>query len=319
MSIFYQWHSAEISYLDLTASQMLLKDFLPKPENRQLVRLYRIVHFIFDRGAPAKIKAYPPRPEHVLSFFPYEPEEVRYGDKQIKNARCVITGQHDQVFQRFCRNEFMCLQIVFQPSGLHLLTGIPCVELRNQYLHAEEIFSHPLQEVNEQLFHAKSYEQVINVAESFVGKLKPRKVPVQFDKVASLILEREGNASLDWLADQSSLSIKQFERNFKLRTGASPKTYMRITRFDKAFRMRNHMPDLDWLSIAIACGYYDYQHLAKDYLDFTSLTPPAFHMIENKAPERLFGLHEGFLRHTNRITHSCLFFTNRELLPTLCL
>jgi hypothetical protein len=36
------------------------------------------------------------------------------------------------------------------------------------------------------------------------------------------------------------------------------------------------------------------QHLAKDYKDFTCLSPNAFHEIENSAPERSFGLSEGY-------------------------
>jgi AraC-like DNA-binding protein len=273
---------------------MLLKDFFPKPQNRQLVRLYRIIHFKFAPGTPPPMKAYPPRPEQVLAFFPLEMERVQYEDKKMDPLRCVLTGQHDCITKRFVANEFLCLQIVFQPSAFHQLTGIPSIEVRNQYLDARIFFSNSLEEVNEQLFHTTSYEQMIDILDKFVARLRPIKAGVSFDKIADHLLTYDKSPSLDWLANQSSLSIKQFERNFKLRTGVSPKTYLRIARFDKAFRMRNHFPELDWLSIAINCGYYDYQHLVKDYLDFTSLTPPAFHMSENKAPERQFGLHEGF-------------------------
>jgi transcriptional regulator GlxA family with amidase domain len=70
--------------------------------------------------------------------------------------------------------------------------------------------------------------------------------------------------------------------------------YARIIRFDRAFRLKNSRPELDWLRIAVECDYHDYQHLAKDYKDFTSLSPNAFHEIENNAPERYFGLSEGY-------------------------
>jgi hypothetical protein len=44
------------------------------------------------------------------------------------------------------------------------------------------------------------------------------------------------------------------------------------------------------------CDYHDYQHLVKDYKDFTCLTPKVFHEIENNAPERKFGLSEGYYK-----------------------
>lgn len=273
---------------------MLLKDFLPHPKNRHIARLYRIVHFKFDAGMLAMMKAYPPRPEQVLSFFPLEPETVQYGTTKIENNRCILVGQHDCVLDRFVRNEFLCFQVVFQPSGLHLLTGLHGTEVRNQYLHAEHFFPSHIRYINEQLYEAKSYEQMIAIVDRFVASLRLKKDSSRFDGVANQIINHHSNVSLDWLADQSALSTKQFERNFKARTGVSPKKYLRITRFDKAFRLRNQFSELDWLSIAIQCGYYDYQHLAKDYRDFTGLSPVAFHAVEDKAPERVFGLHEGY-------------------------
>lgn len=273
---------------------MLLKDFLPKPENRRFVRLYRIIHFNFSQSDVPKTKAYPPRPEHVLSFFPYQPESVRYGNKTIENVRCVITGQHDSVFDRTVSGHFLCLQVVFQPTAFYMLTGVPCTEIKNQYIDAEIFFKQDIKHINEQLFYAKTYNAMLEVIERFVSKLQPIKYKSPVDAVSALILSKQEMLSLDWLSDQCSLSNKQFERSFKLRTGITPKAFSRITRFDRAFRMKNQFPQLDWLSIAIACSYYDYQHLVKDYKDFTSLTPPAFHEVEKQSPERTFGLREGF-------------------------
>jgi AraC-like DNA-binding protein len=53
--------------------------------------------------------------------------------------------------------------------------------------------------------------------------------------------------------------------------------------------MKNRSPQKDWLSIALHCGYYDYQHLVKDYKEFTGYTPAQFFAIDNQAPERMLG------------------------------
>ena len=58
--------------------------------------------------------------------------------------------------------------------------------------------------------------------------------------------------------------------------------------------MKNIFPDMDWLRIAIECNFHDYQHLAKNYKEFTGLPPAAFHEVENKSPERNFGLAENY-------------------------
>jgi len=36
-------------------------------------------------------------------------------------------------------------------------------------------------------------------------------------------------------------------------------------------------------------GYYDYQHLVRDFKEFTNLTPNGFLITEGKAPKRTFG------------------------------
>ncbi len=82
---------------------------------------------------------------------------------------------------------------------------------------------------------------------------------------------------------------RQFERKFNEHMGVSPKLYARIIRFDYVFRLKNRHPEKDWLSIALECGYHDYQHLAKEYKEFTGCTPTEFFALDQKAPERFFG------------------------------
>ena len=45
-------------------------------------------------------------------------------------------------------------------------------------------------------------------------------------------------------------------------------------RFDQAFRLKERQPNLDWLAVAVQCGYYDYRHLVRDFKEFAGATPP---------------------------------------------
>jgi transcriptional regulator GlxA family with amidase domain len=123
-----------------------------------------------------------------------------------------------------------------------------------------------------------------------IGKIK--KAPHAIDTVSNLLLQNPHNGSLEWLAAQSCLCPRQFQRTFIQRMGIGPKLFARIARFDKAFRMKNNNPQLDWLTIALTCGYNDYQHLAKDYKEFAQVTPSDYYLQDSKAPERYFGKHE---------------------------
>lgn len=258
--------------------------------------MFRIVHFQFEKEQALPFKAYPPRPEQCLAFYPFDTEVVEYPSNglQIKHIPIVLYGQFSEVTNRMIGRNFLVLQVVFTPGALYRLTGIPADELSNRYVDAEIHFTSQIRFVNEQLAASTNYNDMLEIATDFIRSLirKPKKHRLQIDDALLLVLEGK-QMSLAQLASQSCLSSKQLERKFKERTGVNPKLFERIVRFDNAFRLRNVRPDFDWLRIAVECNYHDYQHLAKEYKDFTGLTPTAFHLIENKAPERQFGFIEG--------------------------
>jgi len=277
---------------------LLLKDFIPAPDVKEFVQLYRIVHLKFEQGQQVPFKAYPPRPEQCLAFYPYDTETVEYksSGKLVRNLPVVLYGQFSEVTHRMIGNNFLVFQIIFNPGTLYRLTGMPASAITNQYLDAEIFFSAEIRNVNEQLYAATGYNSMIEIANDFVRTLikKIKKPGLLIDGVFPLLLGSQRKFTLQQLAHEACLSTKQLERKFKERTGVNPKLFERIIRFDQAFRLKNSYPKMDWLRIAMECDYHDYQHLAKDYKDFTSLSPNAFHEIENNAPERKFGLSEKY-------------------------
>lgn len=274
---------------------MILKDFLPDPAFREFVQCYRIVHFEFDKITEAPVKVYPPKPEECIYFILKGSFDIEFINCNKKNLQLpiILFGQQASVNRRyFFGNEFLNFQIVFQPAGLFRLTGIPSFELSNQWIDAENIFSRNIHFIYEQLQHAKSFSEMLLIADRFVATLvsNAKKEVHLLDSVSKLMMKSDGNISLDWLAGESCLCTKQFKRKFNERIGVNPKTYSRIIRFTRAFNTKNAHQEWDWLRIAIECNYFDYQHLVKDYKEFTRLTPRELHLLENNSPENILGL-----------------------------
>ena len=262
---------------------------------RDYVKMYRFLYFSFTDSTLPPAKAYPPRPEVTLSFYPRDRETTKYTDgRVIAPVRSALIGQQSIVSQRYVGKEFVLFQVVFQPGGLFRMTGIPNHELTNQYFDAESVFGKEIILVNQRLNSTANFEEMKQIIEGFLiglaSKSKYQSHPI--DTVGILMLGEKNNYSLDWLAKESCLSNKQFERNFNERIGINPKYFARIIRFDRAFRFKNAFPNKDWLSIALECGYYDYQHLVRDYKEFTGMTPANFYMQDIEAPERKFGIVE---------------------------
>jgi AraC-like DNA-binding protein len=295
---------------------MILKDVLPSPALQEYVRKHQIIRFVFGATDILPFKAYSPRPEHCLIFLLRDKQEVDYldGNQLMTHPKCTINGQHTIVTNRYIARDFWALQIVLHPGALFRLTGIPSYELTNKFIDAEAIWGKDIRETYEQMANTEDVDKSILIAEAFLERIirKSKRDSHGIDRISQLILGQDNNAiskdyfanqssrnlqayhaksqfSMDYLANQACLSPRQFHRKFIERMGVNPKVFDRIVRFEKAYRMKNACPELDWLTVALHTGYYDYQHLVKDYKDFTKLTPAAFYETDTKAPERFFG------------------------------
>jgi AraC-like DNA-binding protein len=272
---------------------MVLQEYKPNLMLSEYIRTFRLVNFVCLTDDKLPFKAYPPRPEHCLSFYVRGTENVEYQESGAKygNLSTVLFGQQTEVTNRFNSNNFLLIQVVFKPGGLYRLTNIPSNYLTNQYIDAETVFSKEIKYVNEKIDECKSYIDMIKVVEAFfLNEIKHNICEIHpLDIATTKLFNSDLIPNVDILAKMAFQSTRNFERHFKQRMGASPKYFLKVMRFENAFRMKNKNPELDWFSIAISCGYYDYQHLVKDYKDLTGLTPNQFHEIDSKGPERLFG------------------------------
>ncbi|HEX5151458.1 MAG TPA: helix-turn-helix domain-containing protein [Parafilimonas sp.] len=274
---------------------MLCEAFLPYLPLRDYIECYQLRRFIFSNQTNSNYKPYAPRPEHTLAFYPRGFERVEYvSDKKfIQRPRSMIMGQYTERTNRHVSNgEFFVILVVFKPGILYRITGIPFYELNNTFIDAEAVFSKEIRLVNERLSSIDDYKEMIIIIEQFLYRLKSniQKDKHAVDGVASLIIHHPENNSVLKSARESFLCTRQFERIFKERMGISPKIFIRIARMNKAFRLKCNNPDCDWLSIALDCGYHDYQHLAKDFKDFAGTNPNNYFLEDENAPERFFGL-----------------------------
>jgi AraC-like DNA-binding protein len=77
------------------------------------------------------------------------------------------------------------------------------------------------------------------------------------------------------IADDLGCSHKHLISRFREAFGMTPKTAVRLLRFEKAVGLiESQTPTL--ADIAIDCGYYDQAHFHRDFRRFAGCTPAAF-------------------------------------------
>jgi AraC-like DNA-binding protein len=275
---------------------MIGQAFIPSPPLRPYLRSYQLWHFIFPDKTKLPFKPYAPRPEQTLVFCPRGFELVEYvsSGQLIKRPESYLIGQYTERTNRHIGSqEFLAILVNFQPGVLFRITGIPYQELTNSFIDGEDVFSKEIRQVNERLNSSEDYQEMIGFIENFlfllIKKIKMEEHPI--DRVTKMLVDHPEHSSLLHLAKESFLCSRQFERKFRERMGIRPKLFTRIARANKAFKIKYTRPNQDWLSIALECGYHDYQHLAKDFIDFAGLTPAAYlSEDQDQSPERYFGL-----------------------------
>jgi transcriptional regulator GlxA family with amidase domain len=92
-------------------------------------------------------------------------------------------------------------------------------------------------------------------------------------QTAQYIYRHNGAVRVGELANQSGLSLRQYERRFVTEIGFTPKLFARIKRFEAALDMKRTVPDLSWMTVAHQLGYFDQMHLIHDFQNLAGDTP----------------------------------------------
>lgn len=76
-------------------------------------------------------------------------------------------------------------------------------------------------------------------------------------------------------------SQKHFTEMFRRSVGLTPKTYLKIMRFQKAVKAIDSSDTIDWGAIAQDCGFYDQAHFINDFRHFSGFTPERYTAVKS--------------------------------------
>ena len=256
---------------------MFTRFYPPLPALRGLVQALIVSHVALPDSGPMQICPYPPAAEQTLFFYPRMPMgryRHRTGQTDMLPASLIVGPQVSRV-DLTMGYDHLVVAVFFAPGGLHRLLRLPMHELLDATIDATLIWGRTLQELNEQLGETTDYDRMHGLVEAFLLRQFDRRSldPHPIDRAFQQMLDVRHPRSLDYLADQACLSPRQFERKCHERLGLGPKTFSRIVRFSRAFRLKEHNPAIDWLDVALRCGYYDFRHMLRDFSTFAGTTP----------------------------------------------
>ena len=244
----------------------------------------------YDRGKPLPVNLFPAIPEHSLYFYPRDPLTVH----QLENSSTftappsILVGPQVERVNLSLGYDHLVVRVGFRVGGLHRLLGLPLHRIVDYTANSEYFLGTGIRETTDRLREATDFEGMKTVVEALLLQWAGKVAPVEhLDRALQVLLAGSGNTSIAYLAKESCLSLKQFERKCKERIGLSPKLFARIIRFSKAYRMREAHPTLSWTAIAHTAGYFDQMHLIRDFKVFTGTLPTVVDKELSQTPSRL--------------------------------
>ncbi|MDP9041947.1 MAG: helix-turn-helix domain-containing protein, partial [Bacteroidota bacterium] len=172
--------------------------------------------------------------------------------------------------------------VLLQPYAIPLLFGISSTEIKNELIDLTSLLGQSGKDITEQMLLAKDNAQRLQLISCFLEQRISEFERPEIVNATQRIYSLNGLVNVKNLADQFSLSQRQFERKFKEHIGFSPKSFSRIVRFKSL--ISNYKKENSTLTqVAYDFGYYDQAHFIQDFKQFSGYNPNAY--FSGKADE----------------------------------
>jgi AraC-like DNA-binding protein len=261
----------------------VLQDYISHFELRDLVVLE-------TRG----VRPLPARPAQLLIFHLGDISgsdllDHRAGEIIATPPAGIMGPQTFRAMDAMWKGKFKDFVVAFRPTGFHRLFGIPTGQITNRVIEAAQILGPGVRQLHERLHCAAGIDAMAQLTEDVLREWLPRARPFHpIQLAASRVIARHGEIKIDDLARQVELSERQLERKFVEQVGIPPKLYCRISRLDYALRLKEATPLRTWTELTFLAGYFDQNHMVKDFRALAGMAPSDFFRLieEGFEPKR---------------------------------
>lgn len=214
-------------------------------------------------------------------IFHYGDKYRQYEDADsfIVQPNCFVFGQITRPLDIQPTGETNIFSVRFHPEGFSPFSDLPIAAMENRAVPLAELFAEEGLDLEKEMLQQTSIEGRIHVVESFLLKRLGTKEAVDRTVKSSVavILELNGQLSVEALSEQLQINRRQLERKFSSAIGLSPKQLSKIIRLQGTLKMLANQQFSNLTSIAYDGDYYDQAHFIKDFKEFTGVSPKKFY------------------------------------------
>ena len=189
----------------------------------------------------------------------------------------------------YASNSFRGLSITLSHSGVNKFLNRPISDVTNRIIKADYFWGFKGKQYITNILQAEKDRTKIHLLNQLFTWLlhqSDNKKQQEIQPILEFLENKSGKITVDEIAHHLSLSYKSIYRKFNNHIGISPKTYLKIIRFNRACRLLYHFPSINWGELVYHCGYYDQAHFINEFhhimkespLDFIKLTGGKFYL-----------------------------------------
>lgn len=162
--------------------------------------------------------------------------------------------------------------IHFRPGRLRYFIDVPITELHDKITPAQTLWGERMQKLEQALAEVPNHVQGSALLSDFFADQLHRHEENRFDVLLDFV-HLSPDMRIASIAEQSGLSLRQFERVFVSAYGITPKYFSRISRVQKVAREIALNPQLNVLDSALNAGFFDQSHFIHELQKLVNLTP----------------------------------------------
>jgi AraC-like DNA-binding protein len=168
-----------------------------------------------------------------------------------------------------------CLQVDLTPLGARRLFGMPMSELANRTVPIDDVFGRFGRQLVQRVADSPNWPARFALLDAVIRARLLDTAPVDAEMEWSMrrITDSGGTATISGLAGELGWSHRRLIARYRDAVGLPPKLVARIVRFERLAALLTSDPATDWAEAALACGFFDQAHMAREVRELADITP----------------------------------------------
>ncbi len=189
-------------------------------------------------------------------------------------AHALVGGARSRYYVRELSSPSCSVGAVLWPGAAQCLFDVPACELAEAHTPLEDLWGAQARSLRDRLANTPGAQARLAVLEAALAARLPRLRSLH-PAVAAVLGEAAVGGSVAVAVRRSGLSHRRVIELFQRSAGLSPKTYLRVRRFQRALSALRQANPASLAEIALEAGYSDQSHFSREFLSMAGVTPLA--------------------------------------------